>query len=93
MGHQVAHMIGGRMLDWFQLDERFALVETDVPAKMVGRTLAQAGIREQHDVTIVCVKPVGGSFTYATADTVLAAGDLLVVAGQTEAAEAFSRLT
>lgn len=92
MGHQVAHMIGGRTLDWFQLDERFALVETVVPAALVGQTLANSGIREKHHVTIVCVKPVNGMFTYATPSTVLAAGDLLVVAGETEAAEAFARL-
>lgn len=92
MGHQVAHMIGGRILDWFQLDERFALVETVVPSELVGRTLADSGVRERHNVTVVCVKPRGGEFTYATIETVLAAGDLLVVAGETSAAEAFARL-
>jgi trk system potassium uptake protein len=92
MGHQVAHMIGGRILDWFQLDEQFALVETVVPSKLVGRTLAESGVREKYNVTIVCVKPAGGKFTYATVDTRLAAGDLLVVAGETAAAEAFARL-
>lgn len=93
MGHQVAHMIGGRILDWFQLDEHFALVETKVPSELVGRTLAASGVRERHNVTIVCVKPAGGHFTYATVDTVLSAGDLLVVAGETSAAEAFARLS
>ena len=63
-----------------------------VPIELVGRTLAEAGIRERHHVTVVCVKPVGGTFTYATVDTELSAGDLLVVAGETEAAEAFARL-
>jgi trk system potassium uptake protein TrkA len=91
MGHQVAHMIGGRILDWFQLDERFALVETAVPEELVGRTLADSAVRERFGVTVVCVKPAGGSFTYATVDTVLARGDLLVVAGETAAAEAFAR--
>jgi len=92
MGHQVAHMIGGRIVDWFQLDERFALVETVVPSELVGHTLAEAGVRERYDVTIVCVKPAGGTFAYATVDTLLGEGDLLVVAGETEAAEAFARL-
>lgn len=92
MGHQVAHMIGGRILDWFQLDEQFALVETVVPSKLVGRTLAESGVREKYNVTVVCVKPAGGKFTYATVDTKLTAGDLLVVAGETSAAEAFARL-
>lgn len=92
MGHQVAHMIGGRILDWFQLDERFALVETVVPAELVGRTLADSKVRESYEVTVVCLKPAGGAFTYATVDTVPAAGDTLVVAGETAAAEAFARL-
>jgi len=38
------------------------------------------------------VKPVGGEFTYATADTVLGEGDIIVVAGNTQQAEAFARL-
>jgi trk system potassium uptake protein TrkA len=92
MGHQVAHMIGGRILDWFQLDENFALVETAVPKQLVGSTLAASRIRERYNVTVVCVKPAGGNFTYATIDTKLAAGDLLVVAGETAATEAFARL-
>ncbi len=92
MGHQVAHMIGGRVLDWFQLDEHFALVEAAVPGHLVGRTLAESGVRERHGVTVVCIKPSDGSFTYATSETRLRDGDLLVVAGVTEAAEAFARL-
>lgn len=92
MGHQVAHMLGGRILDWFQLDERFTLVETVAPKELIGHTIGSARIRERYDVTVVSVKPTGGSFTYATVDTVLADGALLVVAGETEAAEAFARL-
>lgn len=92
MGHQVAHMIGGRILDWFQLDERFAIVETAVPAELAGRSLAESAVRERYGVTIVSVKPEGGTFTYATAATVLEAHSLLVVAGETAAAEAFARL-
>lgn len=91
MGHQVAHMVGGRILDWFHLDETFALVQTVVPSQFIGKTLAQSGIRDQFNVTIVCVKSAGGTFTYATPETTLAAGDVLVVAGNTEAAEAFAR--
>lgn len=92
MGHRVAHMIGGRMVDWFQLDEHFSMVETVVPREVAGRTLAEVGIRAKYGVTVVCVKPAGLPFTYATPDTVLKDGDLLVVAGPTTDAEAFARL-
>lgn len=91
MGQRVAHLVSGRVLDWFQLDEQFALVETVVPSELAGLTLADSGVREKYNVTVVCVKPSGGKFTYATVDTVLNKGDLLVVAGETEAAEAFAR--
>lgn len=92
MGHRVAHMIDERMIDWFHLDERFSLVETVVPAELTGKSLAAADIRNRYEVTVVCVKPKGGMFTYATPDTVLAPGDILVIAAETPAAEAFARL-
>ena len=92
MGHRVAHLVGGRIIDWFQLDEDFAMVETVVPADLVGHSLGEMGIRQRYGVTVVCVKPSGKSFTYATVDTVLEKGAVLVVAGPSEKAEAFAHL-
>ena len=92
MGHRVAHMLGGRVIDWLQLDEHFILVETTVPAPLAGRSLQDVGVRANHGVTVVCVKPSGQSFTYATPETVMELGDILVVAGATKEAEAFARL-
>ena len=92
MGERVAHMVTGRMVDYVELDDTFAIVETTAPRDLVGRTLGQAQVRHKHGVTIVCIKPYGGSFTYATADTRVEAGDLLVVAGETARAERFARM-
>jgi trk system potassium uptake protein TrkA len=92
MGRRVAHLVGGRVIDWFQLDEDFAMVETTAPSKLLGRTLSEVGLRANYGVTVVCVKPLGQGFTYATADTVLEDGDLLVVAGPTKRAQAFADL-
>jgi trk system potassium uptake protein len=92
MGQRVAHLVSGRVLDWFQLDEHFAMVETVVPDELVGRTLADVGLRARYGVTVVYVKPSGQGFTHATADTVLAEGDVLVVAGPSSQAEAFAHL-
>ena len=93
MGQRVAHLVGGRVIDWFQLDPEFAMVETEAPSELIGRSLADVGVRARYDVTVVCVKPVGQGFTYATPETVLSKGDVLVVAGPTKAAEAFSKLS
>ncbi len=92
MGERVAHMVTGRMVDYVELDDSFALVETVAPRDLVGRTLGESKVRDEHGVTVVCIKPRGGSFTYATADTRVADGDLLVVAGECARAERFARM-
>jgi trk system potassium uptake protein TrkA len=92
MGERVAHMVTGRMVDYVELDETFSLVETVAPKDLVGRTLGESKVRDEHGVTVVCIKPPGGTFTYATADTVVDEGSLLVVAGECARTEQFARL-
>jgi trk system potassium uptake protein TrkA len=92
MGHRVAHLVGGRIIDWFPLDEEFAMVETMVPNELVGQSLGEARLRAEYGVTVVCVKPEGGTFTYATPETILEKGAVLVVAGASRKAEAFAHL-
>lgn len=92
MGERVAHQVTGRMLEFFEFDEGFALVETTPPRDVVGKTLGEAGIRREHGVTVVCIKESGKAFTYATKDSVLAADALLIVAGETERVERFANL-
>jgi trk system potassium uptake protein TrkA len=92
MGVRVAHTVTGRTIDFIQLDPGFALVETTAPNEVVGKTLADAEVRRRYGITVVCIKPAGGSFTYATPDTVVREGDILVVAGETARAEGFTEL-
>ena len=92
MGVRVGHSMTGRALDYFQLDPGFALVEATAPREIVGKTLAGAEVRRRYGITVVCIKPAGGSFTYATPDTVVQEDDVLVVAGETARAEAFAEL-
>ncbi|MFC9975660.1 potassium channel family protein [Spirillospora sp. NPDC127200] len=92
MGERVAHLVSGRLLDFVQVDEGFALVKTRPPKHVVGVPLGDTGLRGKHGVTIVCVKPVGEPFTYATPDTVLQYGDLILVAGPTDKVERFAAL-
>ena len=92
MGHRVARLVGGRIIDWFPLDQDFAMVETVVPGKLAARSLGETGIRAKYGVTVVCVKPPGQGFTYATPSTVLDAGAILVVAGPSKKLEQFADL-
>jgi trk system potassium uptake protein TrkA len=92
MGIRVGHSLAGSILDYFELDPGFALVETTAPRELVGKGLAAAEVRKRYGVTVVCIKPRGGSFTYATPDTVVQEGDVLVVAGEKRRAEGFGEL-
>jgi len=91
-GARIAHLVTGQMMEYIEFDPGFALVETRAPADIAGRTLADLGLRARYGVTIVCVKPAGGSFTYATADTVIGPDDLLVAVGERDKVEAFAEL-
>lgn len=90
MGERVAHMVSGEVVDYFELDEGFVLAELKAPKSLIGVRLADSHLRDRFRVTVVCVKPEGGSFTYATADTVVGPGDLVVVAGTVEDARRFT---
>ncbi|ACY97285.1 MULTISPECIES: TrkA family potassium uptake protein [Thermomonospora] len=92
MGERVAHMVSGRMLDYVAVDENFALVKTRPPRELVGRPLGETGLRRKYGVTVVSVKSEGEEFTYATPDTVLQYGDVIIVAGPIAKVERFSEL-
>jgi trk system potassium uptake protein TrkA len=92
MGERVAHLVTGRIIEYLELDPGFALVETRTPTELVGKTLTEVSLRSRYGLTVACIKPAGGSFTYATPDTRLGAGDTRLVAGETRLAEAFADL-
>jgi len=89
MGERVAHAVTGAVIDYFALDEGFVIAELEAPPRFVGRTLEEAAIRQTHGVTVVCIKPAGRPFTYATAETTISERDLLVIAGVTDEVDAF----
>jgi len=92
MGERVAHIIAGKMIDYIEFDEDFALVKTRAPAILHDRTLADSDIRKSHGVTVVGLKSPHASFTYAQADTVVRRDDLLIVSGRIEDVERFAAL-
>ncbi|MGW4470329.1 potassium channel family protein [Nonomuraea sp. NPDC004354] len=92
MGERVAHLVSGRMLDYMQVDAGFALAKTRPPKEYVGIRLGSSGLRKKFGVTVVAVKSPGEEFTYATAETELAYGDVILVSGRTENVERFAEL-
>ncbi|AWB87939.1 potassium transporter [Mycetocola zhujimingii] len=92
MGRRVAHLVRGAMQDYLDVGDNFALVKTQPPSIVVGIPLRDTNIRARYGITISAYKHGDQPWTYTTMDTVLASGDTVLVAGQTEHAEAFSQL-
>lgn len=91
MGERVAHLVlGRRMLDYVEFDNDFAMVKAHAPQEIIGKRLENSGVRDKYGVTIVAVKHPNESFSYASLETIIEEGDLLIVAGQTHAVERFA---
>jgi trk system potassium uptake protein len=93
MGERVAHLITGRMLDYIEFDDGFAIAKVRSPNEAVGRTLADVGLRTKWGVTVVGIKLPGQDFTYARPETVVPPGCILIVAGDTKKVEQFAANT
>ncbi|PZF94752.1 potassium transporter [Micromonospora deserti] len=96
MGERVAHLLSGRILDYVEVDADFAVIKTKPPRDVVGVPLRESRLRSRWGVTVVAVKPQAAlagrqpTFTYATPDTVLSYGDLILVVGAVDNVERFA---
>jgi trk system potassium uptake protein TrkA len=91
-GERVAHLVSGRMIDFIEFDDDFALVKMYPPKPIRGVPLSQTSIRSKWGITVVGVKAPGKEFTYATADTVISNHDLIIVSGNSSDIEKFASL-
>lgn len=93
MGERVAHLVIGKMIDFIEFDDGFAIAKTRPPWSMVNQPLAVASVRSKYGITVVGVKRPQAEFTYATPETVIQKDDVLIVSGQTELVERFASET
>ena len=89
-GRRVAHLVNGKMLDYIEFDDGFAIVKLKPPSETVGFTLEQSSIRRKYGVTVVGVKAPGEDFTYAVPQTKISAHHTLIVSGPVALIERFA---
>ncbi len=89
-GERVAHLVSGRMLDFIEFDDDFAMVKMYPPKSIRDRPLSDTDVRKKFGVTVVGVKAPGAEFTYATPDTVISNHDLIIVSGNSGQIEKFA---
>ena len=90
MGERVAHLISGRMMDYIEFDDGFAIAKIHAPAGTHDLTLAESAVREKFGVTVVGIKRAQEDFQHATPDSTVLPSDLLIVSGPTKKVEAFA---
>jgi trk system potassium uptake protein TrkA len=86
-GRRVAHLLNGKLMDYIEFDDGFAIVKMRPPQEAIGFTLAQSAIRSKYGVTVVGVKSPGQDFTYAVPETKVSGHDTLIVSGPTSLIE------
>ncbi|CUU59241.1 potassium transporter [Frankia sp. CcI49] len=89
-GERVAHLMTGRLIDFLEFDDNYAIAKLRAPREICGRALEKTALRSRFGITIVGVKHPGGQFTHAEAGTVLGPGDLIMIAGGTDRVEEFA---
>ena len=89
-GERTAHLLTGRLIDYIEFDDGFAIAKLRAPAEVYGKTLAEAALRTRYGVTIVGVKRPGQDVAHALPDTAVEPGDELIVSGTTARVENFA---
>ena len=89
-GERTAHLLTGRLIDYIEFDDGFAIVKMKAPREAFGKTLGETALRSKYGVTIVGVKRAGQDFTHAIPETLVQDGDLLIVSGASHLIEKFA---
>lgn len=90
MGARVAHLITGRMMDFIEFEDGFAIAKIRAPSHTHHQTLAESHVRSRFGVTVVGIKRANEDFEHALPETRVLPADLLIVSGPTKKIEVFA---
>jgi trk system potassium uptake protein TrkA len=86
IGEQLARtMASPVLLDYVDLGEDEALIEAQVPREWLGKSLSELDLSQRTGLTVMVLKPKDGPGSLPHGDSVLHAGDVLVVGGSKKA--------
>jgi len=82
MGAQVARTLASPViLDYVDLGDDEAVIETEVPNDWIGQSLADLALSRKNGLTVLALKAKGQAGTIPRGDTVLHEGDVMVIGG------------
>lgn len=92
MGVRLGNALAGtNLIDYMELDPRYAVAEIRCPGEVAGRTLAEANVRGRYGVIVLCVKSGEEVDVIPDADRRLERSDVIVVAGPTKDIDRLAR--
>lgn len=90
-GQRTAHLVGGRMLDYIEMEQNgFAIMKLRPPKETHGFTVAELDLRGRYGVNVLALQHQGQHFDYADADTRIEADDIIIVSGDAQLLEYFA---
>lgn len=80
MGKQLAKsLLGNKIVEMFDLDSEFSIVEVEVPYRWIGSTLRNLDVRKKYGINVIGIRKGNHLTVSPGADYVLAVDDHLVV--------------
>ncbi len=90
-GARIAHSVGGKMIDYIDVEDGFTIVKMRPPRETHHFTLGELDLQNKYGVHVIGVKRADQDFEDSTAETLIGPEDLLVVAGEGEILERFAQ--
>ena len=92
MGVRLGNALAGtNLIDYMELDPRYAVAEIRCPVEIAGRTLSEANVRGRYGVIVLCIKSGDEVDVVPEADRRLERSDVIVVAGPTKDIDRLAR--
>lgn len=82
--------MNGRLLDYMEFVDGFAIVQMLPPRETIGFTVGQSQIRSKYGVSVIGVKVPGAPYSHVEGSTRILAEHLLIVSGPSELVERFA---
>ena len=80
------------VLDYIELSDDYGIVDVPAPAGWVGKNLKELNIRAKLGLNVLAIRRAGEIFVSPSADHTIAAGDVVVVLGDSQALKKVRKL-
>ena len=90
-GKRTAHLVGGRMVDYIEMEkDGFAIMKLRPPTEVHGFSLEELDLRGRYGVNVLAIRHPKQRFEYANSSTRINSDDEIIVSGDSRLLEYFA---